>query len=311
MKQWIALLFCAVLLLTMACPVWAEETTTEWLTATTTTEPAVETTTEPSVETTTEPSVENTTVPPTRYAVFLTIAYENKEIVIRAKDANGQPVRNAPVKVAADSEQFTGYTNDAGVAKFPMAEEPAQIICSTEAFKGTILYYEAASASVILHEPSAATTTEPTTTPTTEKPKTTYRTGTSVTWTTSDPLEGNVTVTEIITSSSTVDEEEEEIDEQPQQTKSALPDGWALALMIMGAMLLVVAAVVLCLFLFRAPRMPVEEKEQEKPAVEATPAPVEEPAVETVEAEDVTAEPAEEPETSSGAISLEDLFRDR
>ncbi|MBO5797932.1 MAG: hypothetical protein J6R77_06260, partial [Clostridia bacterium] len=207
MKQWIALLFCAVLLVTMACPVWAEPEETTTVIVETTTEPSVETTTEPSVETTTEPTDPTTTVEPTRHAVFLTIAYENGEIVIRAKDANNQPVRNAPVKVAADSEQFSGHTNDSGVAVFAMAEEPAQIICSTEAFKGSILYYEAATASVILR--TRPTATEPTTTgpvSTTQKP--TYITGTSVTWTTSDPLQGNVTVTEIITSSTVEDEEE-------------------------------------------------------------------------------------------------------
>ncbi|MBO5798020.1 MAG: hypothetical protein J6R77_06725, partial [Clostridia bacterium] len=112
------------------------------------------------------------------------------------------------------------------------------------------------------------------------------------------------------------EEEEEEL--QPAPQKSALPEGWALALMIMGGVLLLVAAVVLCLFLFRAPRVPAKE-EEESPAVAPAPAPVAVPVKEPEETTEQEAdeesaeqpvEPTEEPaDTAPKSVSLEDLFR--
>lgn len=319
MKQWIVTLFC-VLLLAMSMTVGAAPTTKpeDPVISATTTDPRL-TTTDPR-PTTTEPSrVTDSTDEPTtttkekmRMQTSMSLSYADLVVTVKVVDVNGQPVRNAPLAIAADGALHSAQTNSSGVATLNLSVDPVEITASMAEFQGAVFLYEAAKASVVLQTaaPSVQDTTVSTTT------RTTY-TGTTKKLTTTDPVEGDVTQIVTVTGTTVIPAEEKEEPAAP----TAFPRGLALGLIIFGAVLLLAAVLLTYFVLIRKPRDPAGETDDEQPA-EMPAVPVAEESPKDVAAEEgAVAEDAPVADESAdiysdaprgeGQVSLEDLFRSK
>ena len=107
---------------------------------------------------------------------------------------------------------------------------------------------------------------------------------------TTSAMEGNVTQAETITQTTAINEEIEVL----EKVSAAVPDGTALALIVLGGVMIVLAIVLLCVFLFAFPRWGLMKN----------------PPVVVEEADDVppTDDVSEEASIQTPSVRLEDLF---
>lgn len=296
----------------LSLTVLAETTTSADPVATTTT-----TTVEQPTTTTTADTTTTTTARPSanvlqQIKTFMTLTYEHDTITVRVFDENSQPVAKGTVALAVDGEPHSLTTDSKGIATLSVKKAPSEIRASMAMFQNDKYIYESVQASVLFDGPSSDAP-ENTTPPAGEGTTMTTKVNTTEpprrTLTTTDPAQGDVTVTETMVVTGTTLADTPKADEVGR----AVPAGLAVALIVVGISMVVAAVALLVVFLVRRPRD--EESADEVEVTEDAytfdaytglhePTAADEATRNAESAEEPSAEAAE-----STGVSLEDLFR--
>lgn len=296
----------------LSLTVLAETTTSADSVVTTTTTKAEQTTTTTAAGTTTTTTRPSANVLQ-QIKTFMTLTYEHDTITVRVFDENSQPVAKGTVALAVDGEPHSLTTDSKGIATLSVKKAPSEIRASMAMFQNDQYIYESAQASVLFDEPSSDAP-DNTTPPAGEGTTTTTRVNTTEpprrTLTTTDPAQGDVTVTETVVVTGTTLADTPKAD----PVGRAVPAGLAVALIVVGILMVVAAVALLVVFLVRRPRDEESADEAEETADAYTfdaYTGLHEPtaADEATENAERAAEPSAEAAEPSAGVSLEDLFR--
>lgn len=307
-------------LLVMVCCLCGSLSLTVLAETTTSADPVVTTTTTKAEQTTTTTAAGTTTTTTRPSAnvlqqikTFMTLTYEHDTITVRVFDENSQPVAKGTVALAVDGEPHSLITDSKGIATLSVKKAPSEIRASMAMFQNDQYIYESVQASVLLDAPSSDAP-DNTTPPAGEGTTTTTRVNTTEpprrTLTTTDPAQGDVTVTETVVVTGTTLADTPKAD----PVGRAVPAGLAVALIVVGILMVVAAVALLVVFLVRRPRDEESADEAEQTEDDYTfdaYTGLHEPTA--VDEATENAERAEEPSTEaaepSAGVSLEDLFR--
>lgn len=270
MKKWIFAAASAAFCLLIPVAVLAEETSEDGRTETTTSSVTSSVTETTSSSTSSQTTTTETAAKPV-LSTHIELSFGTNTIQAMVKDQNGQGVAEAPLVFNVDGNVYAPQKTDAfGKLTLSVAAKPQRVICTLEPFDGRLLSYDGSTATLdlgpVVTNPPPTVNPQTTTTTTTiakTSAKTQVRTSSTPTYPSYDTDTSSEATTGgegAISDSSTTTEAsgDGKVDMRPVS-------GWAIAIIVIGVLLLIGAGLMVYFFLIRKPKDDELEEEADMP----------------------------------------------